>query len=308
MKKILTIPALLASILIFGGSVFAQQNQSIIKVEARVDKSEVNIGDAVRYEVSVKTKKNVEVEFPALEKNLEDFSIIDFGAEKKNYLINKKITHWYVIDTYTTGSYTIGASTIKYKPKNETEWLTAEIGEMKIEVASLLGEEEGQIKDIKGPVAPPSKVFFVLLGILLLGLLAAGFFLYRKFFLNKSEEMVVKKDPAYVIALRKLDILKAKNFPSQGKIEEYYVELSSIIRYYIEDRFNIRAPEMTTEEFLYNLKDSADLETRQKSVLREFLTATDKVKFARFSPLPEEIEDSFAVAHKFVEETKHEFS
>jgi hypothetical protein len=43
-------------------------------------------------------------------------------------------------------------------------------------------------------------------------------------------------------AFRRLRDLKSKDFPSQGMYEQYYVQLTWILRYYIEDRFNIHAP------------------------------------------------------------------
>ena len=51
-----------------------------------------------------------------------------------------------------------------------------------------------------------------------------------------------------------LNRLRAQGLIEQGQFEDYYVQLSSIVRHYLEDRFHLRAPEMTTEEFLHDAR------------------------------------------------------
>ena len=63
----------------------------------------------------------------------------------------------------------------------------------------------------------------------------------------------------YEIARWRLDRLLAKPRPSAEQIDAFYVELSSIVRRYLEDRFELRAPELTTEEFLASVGESPDL-------------------------------------------------
>ena len=40
---------------------------------------------------------------------------------------------------------------------------------------------------------------------------------------------------------------------NKGRIKEFYERISNILRHYIEHRFDLHAPERTTEEFLYEL-------------------------------------------------------
>jgi len=92
--------------------------------------------------------------------------------------------------------------------------------------------------------------------------------------------------------------------PGKGEIKKYYYILSDILRKYIEDRFNIKAPEMTTPEFLVYLKDSKELSAQQKEILKDFLVHCDMVKFAKYGPSAKEIDESFDIVIKFVNETK----
>ena len=84
------------------------------------------------------------------------------------------------------------------------------------------------------------------------------------------------------------------------------VELSDIVRRYLENRFNLRAPEMTTEEFLNGVKDNKALSYEHKSLLREFLLHCDLVKFAKYEPPEKEADLSFKSAKELIDQTKGE--
>ena len=86
--------------------------------------------------------------------------------------------------------------------------------------------------------------------------------------------------------------------------EAFCVEVSSALRVYLEERFSFRAPERTTEEFLYELQASSLLTPEQKESLENFLTNCDLVKFARYDPTEVELKNLHAAAVQLVEETE----
>ncbi len=86
--------------------------------------------------------------------------------------------------------------------------------------------------------------------------------------------------------------------------EAFCVEVSSALRVYLEERFNFRAPERTTEEFLYELQASDLLTAEQKHSLENFLTNCDLVKFAKYDPTEVELKNLHAAAVRLVEETE----
>jgi hypothetical protein len=81
------------------------------------------------------------------------------------------------------------------------------------------------------------------------------------------------------------------------------VRLSAIVRTYVEGRFRLRAPEMTTEEFLQAAQSSRELPAEYRSRLNEFLREADLVKFARHVPTMEQGERAFDAARDFVTRT-----
>lgn len=172
-------------------------------------------------------------------------------------------------------------------------------------LVNLAFAEEG-LRDIKPPVYFPANYFFLtLLGVLIVlaGLIFLVFYLLKRFKRKRLESASPRK-LAHEVAYERLKSLKAKNLPAQGMTKTYYTELSDIVRHYIENRFNVRAPEMTTEEFLASLRYSGELSGAQKNLLKEFLNRCDMVKFAKYGPTQKEIDDSFNAAERFVDETK----
>lgn len=108
--------------------------------------------------------------------------------------------------------------------------------------------------------------------------------------------------PPHEVALENLRRLVALDLVEKGEIERFYVILSAILRQYVEDRFHVRAPELTTEEFFTAAAREAPLGP-YRARLKQFLDLCDQVKFARFQPERSTIQSSFDVVKTFLRET-----
>lgn len=108
------------------------------------------------------------------------------------------------------------------------------------------------------------------------------------------------KDPRE-IAKKELEILKKKSLPQKGYFEDFYVELTQIVRSYIEKQYEVKAPEQTTQEFLNEVISKPIFEKDMKLHLEEFLKFADLVKFARHSPEIKECEAAEDKALSFIE-------
>lgn len=108
----------------------------------------------------------------------------------------------------------------------------------------------------------------------------------------------------YETAREALGNLKMRSLASKNDVKAFYEELSHIVRRYLEERFGLRAPEMTTEEFLIKAKETDKLSREDKLLLKEFLVHCDLVKFAKYGPSRKEIDSSLDSAEKLVESTK----
>jgi len=165
------------------------------------------------------------------------------------------------------------------------------------------------IKDIKPPLSFQASytLIIAILAIIIISLLVfLVIYILKKRAASRGSGRVTPTRKPHEIAYEALRLLKERNLSGAGLVKEYYFEISKIARTYIENRFSLKAPEMTTEEFLYSLKDSDILTGTQKNIVKEFLNQCDLVKFAKYGPSAEEIEASFNTAKKLVDETKIE--
>jgi hypothetical protein len=109
---------------------------------------------------------------------------------------------------------------------------------------------------------------------------------------------------AYDIAKADLDALLMAPRPGERDMDAFFVQLSGIVRRYLENRFGLRSPELTTEEFVEELADSPDMVRSHQRLLREFLNRADLVKFAHLVPDPADVELSLESARSFLEATR----
>ena len=143
--------------------------------------------------------------------------------------------------------------------------------------------------------------YFILPGIILIGILVALLILYKK---NGKSILPIKKAvPPYELAMRRLDELKRKRLHEQGHNKAYYTELTDILRQYLGRRFHIYALEMTSSQIMDELVSNPETKPFADS-LRPMFQVADFVKFAKQESTPDENIRSFNAVEKFVKDTK----
>ena len=88
---------------------------------------------------------------------------------------------------------------------------------------------------------------------------------------------------------------------AESDVKAFYVELTGVVRRYIERSIGVNAPEQTTEEFLRQIVDDAIFADEEQLRLKGFLEAADLVKFAAFEPDAADIESSLERARMFIQ-------
>lgn len=155
------------------------------------------------------------------------------------------------------------------------------------------------IRDIKPPIEIPNGwewLWWTLGALAVVALL----FAWRYFLKRVTQVSSVPPIPPHIRAKQKLE--EALALISQPK--EFCVLVSDTIRFYLEERFDFRAPERTTEEFLRELGGTDLLAPEQKESLGNFLESCDLVKFAKYEPRENELRELHGAAVKLVEETE----
>lgn len=280
-------------------------------VHVRLDKTKMSIADTVLLQFEATLQPGYKIEMPKVDKVLENFGIVDWDdlGEKLDAKNNVVTTFQYKLEPFLSGNYEIPAFTFEFHDANDPaakHELTSE--PIAVEVTSLLGDQRAKlvIEDIEGVVEMPKPAHRWWLWILVaLGVVAAPatWLLLRR---QRSRRVVRIFKSAHEVAYLRLRALVAANLIEQGQLKEFYEEISGILRHYIEDRFDLHAPERTTEEFLSELRFTEVLAPADKQVLEDFLTHCDLVKFAKHEPTTEQIQQTFDLVKNFIERTKSE--
>jgi hypothetical protein len=275
----------------------------------KVSKREINIAERLNLLLEVQAGENYAVELPKFGEKLEQFGIVDYSDPQPrlladNLLVDQKL---YVLEPFLSGEYKIPPMQVSFWKKNdEQERHTLESEEISIKVSSLLPEDsEGlQIKEIVPPVDWPwsGKIWmYWLIALVFAAGAVAGIVIWKR--RRNHAEVEVKLLP-HEIAYRDLAILLEEDLVKKGEIKLFYLRLSNILRHYIENRFGLRAPECTTEEFLIDLRKTDDLLPDHKNLLKDFLKHSDLVKFAAHQPENKEIQTAFDACKQFIVETQ----
>lgn len=156
------------------------------------------------------------------------------------------------------------------------------------------------IRPIKPPVAVPNPWLWVfwIAGILITLAIVAVLVALAK----KKQRAIPAPVPPHVRARQKLDAALLLI----GDPRAFCIAVSDAVRVYLEERFQLRAPERTTEEFLRDLQKTAALTSEQKASLAAFLEQCDLVKFARFEPAETMLRELHESALRLVHETQYE--
>lgn len=298
---------ILTVLLFFGIGLSGGWCNEAVRLESKIDRDTVSIGDRIQYSLILTTPKSATAIFPEYgDGRIGDFEVSKSGSKFSETENEKTGEMWYLLQGFETGEFTLPGAKVRVQENGKEELL--ESPPLLITVKSVLEptEEEKDIRPIKSPVSLPfSRTWILYLagGVILLALIII--ILLKTVFRRKEKVVPLPPPlPAHVIAYEQLEKIKRENLPERGKIKEYYYRVSNTARHYLENRFGLRAPERTTEEFLYDMASTDYLNVHQQDLVSDFLQECDMVKFARYGPTRNEIERAYDAAVRLVDQTK----
>src|ERR1043166_1315114 len=158
------------------------------------------------------------------------------------------------------------------------------------------------IRPIKPPVAVPNPWVWVFwIGGILVALWIAAIVI-GVWLAARKRAAIPLPIPPHVRARQRIDAA----LQLIGDPRAFCIAVSDAVRLYLEERFNLRAPERTTEEFLRDLQKTSALSPQQKQSLAAFLEQCDLVKFARFEPPETMLRELHESALRLVHETQYD--
>ena len=294
-------------------TVFARA-QSVVVVP---DTTSIEIGDQLWFTLSVNYRvdqgQDINVEFPeisdTLSKEIEVVQTSDIDTVISDDLLNFTLSKKIKITSYETGRHVIPPFRVKF---NDQELSTSKVYLEVRDVAEPIDDIKN-IEDIKEPLEDPLTFWeknkqYVLWFVFSLVWAVVSFVVYKWIMkikarreANTVETVIIK--PAHEKALESLNALQAKSLWQKNQVKAYYSGLSEILRSYLEERFRIKALESTTKEIIQSLQFKG-LNSTQLEVLRNLLTTSDFVKFAKENPIGSENEAVFESIVQFINETK----
>ncbi|MCW5979441.1 MAG: hypothetical protein KIT09_15295 [Bryobacteraceae bacterium] len=266
----------------------------------QLSRRQITVADNVELRLEAEAPEGQSVEFPELGNKTGEFAVTGSETSPPRLLENDRIavSRAWTLEPFLPGEYEIPPLKVRFGAAGiETERQT-------VRVTSTLQEgQKADLREIGPPVELPglSGWVYFLLGLSAATLAFGAYALWRRRNAAKKARAAL---PAHESALAALRKLMAEDLIGKGQAKLFYQRVSAILRHYIEDRFALRAPERTTEEFLNDLRNNQALLSRQKELLKRFLEHCDMVKFAEYQPSRAEVDDTLNTCAQFIAETR----
>lgn len=304
--KVTALYARLLTLLIFILG-FEGYSQTTPNISSEVDTTFIKIGEQIQWKVTVDVDSTARVFFPEGQTFSPLETVEAFATDttrKKDRLTLQKI---YALTQFDSGAYKLPPQRIEI---NGVGYFT---DSMLINVETVPVDTVAQkMYDIKPLInvekSNPDWWKYPLVGLLVLAILGG---LFYWFFIRKKPLTEEEKEallPPYDRALLELKRLENSKYLIQDEYKEYYSELTSIVRSYLEEDAHVSALESTTDQLIDKLellRDSGELELDTDTInqFKNILQTADLVKFAKSKPATSVAEQDRKLVEQIVVKT-----
>jgi hypothetical protein len=271
-------------------------------VGVRTDRSQILIGERVKYELLVKLPSlgyMVDVDLPDSIAHFELLSRSNFDTTSSNGIVS--LHQVFVFTSFDSGQWYIPSFPVQIqKDNNYRKFLT---DSAIVNVGYSPADSTNQLRDIKPVMEVEVKSYFwwylaaILLALAIVGALAYWYFKYGR---EKKVFVLDSKLSPYEEAMKELDSLSGYHLSAPGELKQYHTRLSAILKRYYSRLHQINLLNKTTGDFLLKLQEDQH-EPAFISSIAEALRTGDAVKFARYMPSPAESNSSLAIVKQSIE-------
>jgi hypothetical protein len=279
-------------------------------VKARVDAAKITVGDQVKLFIeATHNAKQSRLEWAVIPDTFNSLEVVEKGkidTTQQGDIITYK--QRLLITGFDSGSFKIPAFTFPVIPGSGTPYTLA-TDSFQLLVQTVPVDTTKGYKGIKEIITVKSTwrdyIWLIAAGALLVLLVAIVVIYFLK---NKKTAIPtpLPKKPVETPqerAMRLLNELEQQQLWQGGRIKEYYVQLTDILRSYIEERFHTPALELTTDELLQKAKMHPELRIYYDQ-LANILYTGDLAKFAKAQPLPHEHTSTMDLTRQLIIQTK----
>ena len=267
-------------------SLYAQSSPTI---SWQTDTTKIRLGEQINLSIEVSAPRKDIVAFPEIKPSTDSIEVLGHGAIDTSYK-KERATYktTYRITSFDEGKYRIPPIQVK---AGEDVLTTDpfEIEVLTVPVDTLQQARYG-IKDIRTDrytfVEVLQKYWWIPVALLVLALIIWEIIrlVRRERIKRMAPELLLSP---YERAKFRLNRLDESGYIEKDMVKEYYVGLTDVIRLYLDEEFDMPAPESTSSEILAEIK-KLHLTHEQYYQMREFLTDADLVKFAKMFPSPDD--------------------
>ena len=274
------------------------------QLSVSTDTSSAAIGDLIKFRIQTEFLGENYLAIPETQFN----EPLEIRQLEPLYNENGKITGIdYILSVWDTGAVVIPPIAVNvFKPDSSLDFVV-NTDSIEINVVSIVAKTGSQsMRPIKGPV-PVSRrwpMTTIILVLLLAGILYGLYVIYGKRIPTEHIEVetVQSSKTPDEMALEKLNHLKGSKYMQSGEIKEFYVQLSYILREYVENSVYIKILEMTTEE-IKKYRSVIPFDRDQLSIWIDILQRADLSKYAKSDPEKMICHEDLAAGETFVKNT-----
>ena len=276
-------------------------------VEVTVTPARPQLSDEPVLTLTVTAKADVRVKLPPFGESLRDFIIRDFHEPlPKTSGGDQVLQHIYTLEPTSAGSISVDPITVRFvdeRADGDGKEHELQTEALLVDVQTIVESDAPSLNDLRpmtDPVDLPDSFRGSTIAILAISvILLAGlmFILWRK--RRRAVKTVPELTPQQLAHNELNDLLGSKL--SETDVKEFFVQLTAVVRRYIERTTGVNAPDQTTEEFLREVNQQKLFADADNTRLGAFLESADLVKFAGYQPDEAAVEEGIHRAEQFIE-------
>jgi len=271
-----------------------------ISLKTDLDTTIATIGDIIHYTIQLDGLVDEFVyineidKFDGLELRKSEISKIDDG-----YLHDFQLVFW------DTGQFTIPPLDILIMNVDSSLKLTMQTNSQNIMIVSSADQAmSGSMKPMKDPL-PVSRfiswVIIVSISLLIISIIGIIWLniKYKKQTLMGAPDVILPFPDE--VALEKINAIKT-NYEIHSDMKELYVQISYILREYVESSLFFKTLEMTTNE-IQELKKMFPFSEQEMEAWTTLLNRSDMIKYAKMVPDSKDSIEDLSIAEQFIKST-----
>lgn len=275
-------------------------------LEAHLDSARIRIGSQTQLTLTVTAPKDAQVVFPEFEPKKEMVPGLEVVKSRTDTLAEGHVCRTYTLTAWDENKYNVPALTVRVGNKElRSNAISLEVTTIKVDTtANAQPRPPHDVADNPFSWDDWSQPFWYTL--IAAVLLALCYYFWLRLRQNKPivpRVRFVRRLLPHQKALKEIARLKSMEREGEEGQKAYYTGLTDALRLYLDERFGIKAKEMTSGQIVERLQEQEGERTNE---LQEVFQAADLVKFARFAAESSEDDRYLQVVADFIDETKQE--